>query len=284
MSSKPLCIYHHNCADGFGAAWVVWKFFKGEVDFVPGEYGKAPPNCLNRNVIIVDFSYKRDVMEAMAELSTSILVIDHHKTAQADLQPLLDSGKVKGVFDMDHSGAMLTWMWFYPNQEPPQLLKHIEDRDLWRFALPYTREIQDNLFSYPYNFAAWDHFMERLEDPEAMNEFILQGESIGRKHRKDIGELLTASVRPMIIGGYMVEVANLPYTMASDAAGRIAEACTFGATYFDTSDNRCFSLRSKGDFDVSEIAKLYGGGGHKNAAGFMMPLGWEGDTHLRNHG
>ena len=32
-----------------------------------------------------------------------------------------------------------------------------------------------------------------------------------------------------------------------------------------------YSLRSKGDFDVSELAKRHGGGGHKNAAGFQSP-------------
>lgn len=31
-----------------------------------------------------------------------------------------------------------------------------------------------------------------------------------------------------------------------------------------------FSLRSRGDIDVSEIAKKFGGGGHKNAAGFQL--------------
>ncbi|PLX31947.1 MAG: hypothetical protein C0604_06035, partial [Clostridiales bacterium] len=29
------------------------------------------------------------------------------------------------------------------------------------------------------------------------------------------------------------------------------------------------SMRSKGDYDVSQIASIFGGGGHKNAAGFV---------------
>jgi nanoRNase/pAp phosphatase (c-di-AMP/oligoRNAs hydrolase) len=32
------------------------------------------------------------------------------------------------------------------------------------------------------------------------------------------------------------------------------------------------SLRSKGNFDVSEIALKFGGGGHKNAAGFTLDM------------
>ena len=57
----PLCIYHHNCADGFTAAWVVKKAF-GNVDFHPGKYNEPPPDVTGRDVIIVDFSYKYDVL------------------------------------------------------------------------------------------------------------------------------------------------------------------------------------------------------------------------------
>ena len=106
-----------------------------------------------------------------------------------------------------------------------------------------------------------------------------QGSAIERKHFKDIAELLAVSARPMVIGGHRVKVANLPYTMSSDAAGKLAEGEPFGACYMDTPDGRVFSLRSHGEqaVDVSEIAKAYGGGGHKNAAGFTAPIGWEGE-------
>ena len=47
-----------------------------------------------------------------------------------------------------------------------------------------------------------------------------------------------------------------------------------GLTWFERADNQIqFSLRSIGDIDVSEIAKVYIGGGHKNAAGFRLPIG-----------
>ncbi len=42
----------------------------------------------------------------------------------------------------------------------------------------------------------------------------------------------------------------------------------FVAAYKDMADRRLWSLRSRGDFDVGEVAKARGGGGHKNAAGF----------------
>ena len=81
----PICIYHANCMDGFGAAWVVWKYFGGEVGMHAAGYGSPPPEVGGRDVVIVDFSYKREVLEALAKEARSVLVLDHHKTAQEDL-------------------------------------------------------------------------------------------------------------------------------------------------------------------------------------------------------
>jgi len=81
------------------------------------------------------------------------------------------------------------------------------------------------------------------------------------------------------IGGHDVPVANLPYTLTSDAGHRMAQGEPFAACYWDTPEGRVFSLRSSANgLDVSAIAADYGGGGHDNAAGFRMPIGWEGDV------
>jgi uncharacterized protein len=262
---KPICIYHGNCADGFGAAWVVRKAL-GDVDFHAGVYSTEPPDVTDRDVLIVDFSYKRPVLLEMAETARTIQVIDHHKTAAEDLK-FLPVPNIDATFDMDHSGAILTWMHFYPDQEPPALLKHIEDRDLWRFALPGTREIQANVFSYPYYFDIWDALMRR-----DVKDLIAEGQAIERKHFKDIDELLGVVTRRMVIGGYNVPVANLPYIHVSDAAHKLAVGEPFAACYWDTPKGRVFGLRSTdAGVDVSEIAKQYGGGGHRNASGFTYP-------------
>lgn len=258
-----LCIYHGNCVDGFGAAWVVRKAL-GNIEFFPGIYQEPPPDVTNRNVVIVDFSYNRSVLLEMAKKATSILILDHHKSAAEDLVDLPSNVVVQ--FDMNHSGAILTWNYFFPETEPPQLLLHIEDRDLWRFALKNTRQIQANVFSYPYDFQVWDMLM--LAD---LSRLAFDGEAIKRKHFKDIQELLSVTTREMEIGGYRVPVANLPYTLVSDAAHELAKEKPFAACYWDTPEGRCFSLRSRKDgIDVSKVAKQYGGGGHCNASGFRV--------------
>jgi len=114
MSDKPLCIYHGNCVDGFGAAWVVRKFYGPDnVDFHAGKYQETPPDVTGRDVILVDFSYKRQVMETLISQAASVLIIDHHKTAQADLADLPGATV---IFDMEHSGAVLAWIHFFGNE------------------------------------------------------------------------------------------------------------------------------------------------------------------------
>lgn len=260
-----LCIYHGNCADGFAAAWVVRKRFGAGTEFLAGFYGVPPPDVTGRYVLLVDFSYKRETLVQMAAKAFGILILDHHKTAEADLVDL--PGNVHTVFDMNRSGAMLAWDYFFPNEEPPQLLRHVQDRDLWQFKLPGTREIQAAVFSYPYDFDVWDQLMTSYPLEDLENE----GVAIERKHFKDIAELLGVCTREMVIGGHRVPVANLPYTLVSDAAHSLAVGKPFAGCYWDTPRGRVFGLRSLSDgIDVSEVAKQYGGGGHKHAAGFTV--------------
>lgn len=289
---KPLCIYHGNCADGFGAAWVVRRALGANVDFHPGFYGAPSPDVEGRDVVMVDFSYKRFHLDLLAAQARSILILDHHKTAQEDLEGLHtprpswgehlggkpDHGPyARALFDMNRSGAGLAWDYFCPNEARPRLIDHVEDRDLWRFNLPGSAELHAAVMSYPLDFSWWDAWADK--DIRGLDALRTEGTAIERKLKQDVAHLLSAATRRMVIGGVEVPVANLPYMMASEGAGAMAESAPFAATYYDGKDARHFSLRSRGaeGMDVAEIAKIYGGGGHRNAAGFQMPIGWEGD-------
>lgn len=284
---KPLVIYHGNCADGFSAAWCFHHLRPGMFDFHPGIYGEPVPDVTGRDVYLVDFSYKRPVVEDMLKVALSVTLIDHHISAIKDLEGLPG---LKQFTDVERSGAMLAWDWLcgthngYSREGPgrhmpiqvPRLLEHVQDRDLWRFALPMTREVQSNLFSHPYNFELYDKLMamKGLE----LAEFAAAGAAIDRKQAKDIAELLPQLTRLMEIGGWTVPVASLPYMMASEAGHIMSkgahdtQSAPFAGTYFDTATHRKFSLRSQpGVFNVSMVAVQYGGGGHANAAGFQVP-------------
>ncbi len=292
---KPLVIYHANCADGFTAAWAVRQAM--DADFHPGVYGKAPPDVAGRDVILVDFSYPIAVLVEMAQSARTILVLDHHKTAEVDLRPglrevsgqqayvvrlttsvdvsttwqshLQGNGQrvVRALFDMDRSGAGIAWDFFHPGKARPALIDHVEDRDLWRFALQHTREICATVHSYRFTFEAWDALAA-----ETTYSLYQQGLVLERAKAKEVADQVELCRREMVIGHYTVPAASMPRSLASDAGHLMAKGHPFSACYYDSAEGRVFSLRSaSGDIDVSEVAKLYGGGGHARAAGFTVP-------------
>ncbi len=274
---KPLCIYHGNCDDGFGAAWVVRRFFgDGNVDFYPGVYQQAPPDVSDRDVLMVDFSYKRPMLEEMLASCRSLLVLDHHKTAAEDLTFLpatwptyvehvvAPTHKGHALFDMNRSGAGIAWDFFFPTQKRPPFINYLEDRDLWRKQLPHGDEFTIALRSYSQDFAIWDKLID--SDVERL---ISEGYSLQRYYRLRVEEL-KRSAYPASLAGVTCWIGNAPYFAASEVAGELCDRGEpFGACYFEASHSRFqYSLRSRDEFDVSAIAKQFGGGGHRNAAGF----------------
>ncbi|HZS43404.1 MAG TPA: hypothetical protein VFA52_04435 [Candidatus Paceibacterota bacterium] len=104
-----IIIYHNNCPDGFSAAYVA-KMKYPEAELLPLDYGTEPPynRVSGRDVLVVDFSWrKREQNRKLAELSKSFLILDHHKTAQAELE-----NEPYAVFDMNKSGVGITWDYF----------------------------------------------------------------------------------------------------------------------------------------------------------------------------
>ena len=306
--NKVICIYHGNCADGFTAAWAVRKFFLNRgneysVEYHAGVYNDPPPDVTGKIVIMVDFSYKPEVVAKMAEVASRIVILDHHKTAEEGCKNGSKLGNSCQVFrldefagpvnwgrvnicwyqddcegawganvyalvDMNRSGAGIAWDFFFPDVPRPRFVDHVEDRDLWRFKYPTTRAIQAAIFSHEYTWDNWDSF----EREDTCSGLLMEGQAIERKHFKDIKELLTLCQRTMQIAGHIVPVASLPYTMSSDAGSIMASGQPFAACYYDTAEHRVFSLRSNDDGeDVSLIAKQFGGGGHRTAAGFRVP-------------
>lgn len=275
---KPIVIYHANCADGFAAMWCFRKVFGDIAEYYPGVYNKAPPNVLKRNVYLVDFSYKRDVIIQMLDQVNNLTLIDHHDTALRDLADVRHP-KFEKFCALNKSGAMLAWEYLSSYKmflkKVPPLILHIQDRDLWQFKLPFTRDILACLFSYDYDYDVWDSFMTRSYFPDALSDMAKEGSVINRKYWKDLKEVLRVTKRKMKIGDNIVNVANTPMLMASDAATELAKGELYAAVYQDTSKNRQFSLRSvEGEpqaLHVGDIAfNHYNGGGHKHAAGFVV--------------
>lgn len=277
----PLVISHYPCLDGFTAAWACWLKHP-DAEFVHGVHGQPPPDVAGRDVFVLDFSYKRIAMEAVCKAAKTVLILDHHKSAQADLAGLdnwLDGDTVNVVFDMEKSGARLAWEWFHPGVEVPLFVRLVEDRDLWRFALPLSKDMNAYFFSYDYSFEGWTRLRKGCDAADVRGLYADRGATILRKQDKDVKELVDRLARRLTFNRTLVGdappsvlCANLPYTLSSDAAGVMAEGEPFAATWYQDAEGWCvFSLRSReGGVDVSEVATRYGGGGHEHAAGFRV--------------
>jgi hypothetical protein len=279
MGDKPdILIFHGpSCLDGFGCAWVLrgkWP----DVPCVEGVYGQAPPDVTGLRVLIADFSYPEDVLRDMAAQAVSLTMLDHHRTSALTFRKLFDEGLIRGEHDETRSGAALTWEYVWGNRHAAKMIEHIQDRDLWKFEIPHTKEVTAVLSSVGQDFTEWTEIAKALEGGRHLAVYE-KGAAILRQRDTDMNSVIRAGARTMIIGGHKVPVCNAPYFWASEIAGALADGQPFAATYMDLEDGtRQFSLRSReGGIEVHEIAKEYGGGGHPHAAGFTAELGWEGD-------
>jgi hypothetical protein len=264
-----LVIYHANCFDGFGAAWVAKRALPGGTQFLPAKYGDPLPEPSEGDeVFILDFSYPKMDLIKMADAGCKVVVLDHHKTAEANLKDL-SHDRIFSLFDMNRSGAGLTWDYFNPKKPRPALINYIEDRDIWRWALPHSREISAVIASYPRNMESYDHLDTYIENGfwEAQSE----GAGILRYETQKVEEICQ-EVQFVDVAGHVVPAVNCPYVFGSLCGERLNTLYAdypFSAYYFDRADAaQQWGLRSTG-FDVSEVAKTLGGGGHQRASGFV---------------
>ncbi len=269
MKDYTVVLYHADCPDGFGAAWVAWMSLGSCVAYIPARYGDLPPNLTSSDrVLIVDFSYPRAVLEKLRASVAELVILDHHKSAAEDLKDFRGA-----TFDMEKSGARLAWEHFNPSQPPPALISYVEDRDLWRWKLPWSKKVSAFILSFDFDFLRWDIIAKELRD--SLDACVSEGSAIMRERERAV-EMLCANSGLMDVGGYYVPVVNTACYI-SEVANRLCEkhpTAPFAACYFDTqgSHQRKWSLRSINGFDVSAVAKKFGGGGHPAAAGFSADL------------
>lgn len=272
-------ISHNHCPDGFVASYIAKKAYPdAEVILLDHGTDVAPliESLSDRYVMMFDFSFRtRELNDRLASVARYLHIYDHHKTAQAVLD-----GAPYATFDMNRSGAGLAWDYlfgkdaalrsarlakgYYRNR--PWWVDYVEDRDLWTWKQPKSREVCAYLGTLPFTAEAWD----KLEGT-SWTDFIEAGEGalahIAHYIREAVQQAKTGS-----LNGHKVGVLNIPYLNCSEVGNELAKMNDFSLTWFERQDDVIqFSLRSIGDFDVSQIAKQFGGGGHKNASGFQMP-------------
>ena len=304
---KSLVIYHDNCADGFGAAFAAWLKLGDAAEYLPQSYGLFELGSMeyrDREVYILDFSFSRAIMDDFFQIAKRVVWLDHHKTAfeafgiNSDhaaygLEVLNETTSPHYVvLHPEKSGAYLAWEYFHPRTEVPLFIRHIDDYDRWQFKIEGTKAFNKALWSYaPWSFDQWkEMFWNEAHNEEFSIEatgLIGEGEAILRAHEQNVQAVVNGSARECTmaldrpVADYYGLAANCPPHLTSDVGHELAtQSGTFGLCWTLSKEGlvaKC-SLRSNGEYDVSAIAKSFGGGGHRNAAGFQVDiqvlLGW----------
>lgn len=300
-TKSAIVLYHANCTDGYASAWAFHKLMEPvypSTTYIPVEYSSqgyldtiVPFNDSAENIdlYILDFSfYASELLEARRYFHT-ITLLDHHKSAQENLSEITEeAGNLKVVFDMGKSGAGLSWEYFSSGewiseryvsvfsqnfQTRPAFINYVEDRDLWKFSLPFSKEISTYLNSLPHNFEVYEEIAQALKDD--LYGIKSKGEA-QMVYQDRLIESIKKNAVLKKIAGHMVPVCNCPGALASELGNILSERESFSLTWYldHLGTVRC-SLRSRKAYgkDVSVIAKKLGdGGGHENASGFSLPL------------
>jgi len=263
-------IYHGSCYDGFTAAWLLWRAF-GDIEFLPAVYGKPTPIPTGKNVLMVDYGHhqehftRQDAID-LNEACDNFLILDHHVTAQAALE-----GLDFVEFDMERAGCEMVRDWLGEDlkpeahlEHPAWLVDHVADRDLWKLRIPTTPFVHAYYTSVPMTFEAWSELAAlELADVCRLGSAIRQ--SIDRYCEK-----VGAEAIDIWTPWGATSMVNAPYLNASELASWLLDRGPhqWSVAWFQRGDGRFqYSLRGR-EFDVSEVAKACGGGGHAGAAGF----------------
>ncbi|MFN3692994.1 MAG: DHHA1 domain-containing protein [Candidatus Paceibacteria bacterium] len=262
-------IYHGDCPDGFGAAYAAWKKFGDSATYIPWkDHGVLPEGLVDKEIYIVDFSFSAPLLEQLNGTNKSVVVIDHHASAESDVRAY-----PQNIFDTNHSGCVLAWKYFHPDTSVPNVLVYVEDHDLWRFALIEHREFNVALHDeVSFDFIAWDNLIEQLKDKNNLINFITKGSLLAKFEDKIVQKIFSYREKVMFEGieCYAINASRYYRSILGNMLAELNQSegrPPLGIVYYRSNGKVNISLRSKDEVDVASIAQKYGGGGHTHAAG-----------------
>jgi len=268
--NRTVILYHGSCPDGFGAAYAAWKKFGDEAEYIPLYRGDDLPEGLEGDALyFVDFTYDKPAMDHFIEIAKSVTVLDHHSGMQEVVEAMPDF-----IFDNDRSGASITWNYFFPDAPLPKLLAHIEDDDIYRFALADTKAVLSYVSVHPFTFEFWDELAAKLESPTEQEVFLTTARAYA-----EYAELLAQSAankaKPIEFEGYrcMFATSHPNKPMKSRVGNILAKEHPPIALVASAHPSGFgISIRGDGSVNVAKIAEKYGGNGHHDSAGFLIPV------------
>lgn len=270
---NPLVIYHGKCPDGFGAALAAWLYFEGQGEYLGVTHGKINdvaelPPLAGRAVYILDFSFDEPIMQGIDERAAKLVLLDHHKSAADKLGRFqCRCGAVH--FDMTQSGAMLAWKFFHPERAVPDMIRYIQDRDLWTWAYPESAAFLSALDMEPDDFARWAEIA--AFKAEQVAAFQQRGTAMNEKFLslcKDISQ----GASPITFNGQQGLMVNCPGAFTSEVGNMLSAECGSFALLWSVSKDGTVKvgLRAVAGYNTIPLAEAMGGGGHPQACGFRM--------------
>lgn len=292
---RTLCLYHGGCNDGFAAAWAVWYgrnrpkipdrftlvpcYFNMRAHDVVNAHVPNPSEMKHIDVYIVDFAFDEAGMQYLCDCGfKSLTALDHHASSAemfARLHTRYGARRThscKFIHDISMSGAMLAWAFAakQPIDDAPWLIQYVQDRDLWQHKLPHSRECNAALYTMKHDMRVWDKLATMPID-----DIVIEGQAILRALTQQVQRTLK-HVQHVRIGAYVVPAVNTQMHVSEVGTDLLTlyPTAPFAACWFvNGSGDVIVSLRSDNSrVDVSKIAQEHGGGGHRNAAGFSLPL------------
>lgn len=269
-------IFYHHDADGKCAGYLVAKYATPdeykceyyEMDYnTPIMFENIHPN---ETIYIVDFSISPDDMLKMFNITKNIIWIDHHQTAIKKYNGF--PYKITGIRgNDDESGCLLTWKWFNQDKKIPLFVNLIDDWDTWKhkdiLSEPFIIAFNSEDNNYPSNFDFWSS-LEKYDNVKIMVNNGLQMIKYRSGYSKSVNKHIGSEI---CFEGLKIFASNIPHansTYFSSIDKNKYDA--FMPYYYDLNKRLwTYSLYScKPEVDVGSICAKYGGGGHKNAAGF----------------
>lgn len=270
---KPLILYHgRRCPDGFGAAMAARLFYGDRAEYLGLDHGDTKtvddlPPLEGRAVYILDFSFAPEIMQAIEARAAKLVMLDHHKSAAEKLTGFACRCGVVH-FDMSKSGARLAWEFFHSDKPVPDLIRFIEDRDIWNWQYPESAAFLSALDMEPQEFSRWVEIAAFT--PEQLTQFMARGAAMDEKYRKLVADMVE-SAQPITFNGQQGLMANVPGVFHSLLGHMLSEKCgTFALMWSAGKSGIKAGLRSQRDFDCIALAESMGGGGHAQACGFRM--------------
>jgi oligoribonuclease NrnB/cAMP/cGMP phosphodiesterase (DHH superfamily) len=273
---KTIAIYHKDCSDGTAAAALVLRKYPDAILYPLGhgyEIHELTPivTSAEKGDRILTVDCVIGVKEFLAA-GHQVTSIDHHVGVEQEYKQLAkDTPAFTFIFDTTHSGAGLTWNYFFPNEPVPELVKLVEDSDLWNWKYsPDTDNVTNQLWMYNNKPA------EVLVLMNGSLETLKKNGAIIGSYKKAMIEQMVEKTEPVTIkiASHIVPFYDL--SVFKSEVGHLLCEKHKGVVAIFTIENmyvrisfRCNEEHSPSALDV---AKLINGGGHRNAAGARMSL------------